>query len=205
MWQHRRSEATGGAQFLKVSSVRWLVEFFYMESLSCSIGSSGRLEDRVKNKCEWRAGRVSANMKRGSVIFVFAWLHDRVFMCMFCTSCWKGLPQRARPKHWQHLFPHSLFSEQPGRTDPLIHCKPSHSASTDLQNPHTYRLVVLSCKHHTDVDPVLIPISCPEATYRLQNNQKIKNTTLNKVLVLLTLYLYDSLQGADSVSAGLLE
>lgn len=53
------------------------------------------------------------------------WLH--------CTSCLKELQQRARPKPWQHQFPHSLCSEQPCMTDPLIHCRPSHSASTDLQ------------------------------------------------------------------------
>lgn len=60
-----------------------------------------------------------------------------VFVSMHCTSCLKELQQRARPKPWQHPFPHSLCSEQPCMTDPLIHCRPSHSASTDLQTHKT--------------------------------------------------------------------
>ena len=67
MWQRRRSEASGAAQILIVSSVRWLVRFFYMESLSCSIGSSGVLGERVRNRCEQRAGRVNVNIRREHV------------------------------------------------------------------------------------------------------------------------------------------
>lgn len=59
-----------------------------------------------------------------------------------CTSCWRGLLQRARPTRWQHQFPHSLFSEQPGMIETPIHCEPSHSASTDLQQPWTWHSIM---------------------------------------------------------------
>lgn len=42
--------ATSWAQFLTASPVRWLVRFFYMESVSCSIGSSERLKEKVKKQ-----------------------------------------------------------------------------------------------------------------------------------------------------------
>lgn len=41
-----RVKAIGGAEILKK---RRLLSFFYTESLSCSIGSSGRLKEKVKN------------------------------------------------------------------------------------------------------------------------------------------------------------
>ena len=68
MWQRKWAGATNWARLLQASSVRWLVGFVYMESQSCSIGSSAALESKVKNKCEWR---VSANILH---VCVFVWV-----------------------------------------------------------------------------------------------------------------------------------
>lgn len=47
-------KATGWTQILEVVSVKWVVGFFYMESLSCSIGSSERLRRKWKRFSVWR-------------------------------------------------------------------------------------------------------------------------------------------------------
>lgn len=64
----------------------------------------------------------------------------RFFQIDVCTSRWKGLLQKVRPKHWQRRFPHSLVSEQPGGTEPSSRCELLHSASTELQQPHKHQL-----------------------------------------------------------------